>query len=257
MGNAQTTASEAAFSFFFIFLFVYGLGAAYALHAYMLVDGHMFKCGERPRDGKRKRRKNKKKSNHQRHDDPSTIRNGQISDVPQSELDEEEGVVGEDVSQMSWYEGLRKTKGFPGTIAYIVCWAVAYFFLAYVTWRIWINVPAQQNVYGVVYLAFAVVHILVIGLASLLLFFVQNLTFAVMGYTLQLLTGTVALTMVGLLTFETNLLPSVTLFVLFCIHEFVLLGSWVCVVILAAKNKCGREVGHATYTTVPTETAAY
>jgi tryptophan-rich sensory protein len=253
MGNAQTTTNEAVLSFFFIFLVVYGLGAAYALHAYFTVDGHVFKCGERPRDRKaRKRRK--------RHG-PSTIVDKGIVDVPDAELDAEEGVVGEDIREMSWYESLSKTKGFPGTIAYGIGWGVAYFLLAYVTWRIWINVPAQENVYGIVYLYFAVVHILVIGLASGLLFWAQHLTFAVLGHTLQLATGTVALAMVGLLTFETNLLPSVTLFVLFCIHMFVILTDWICVIILAAMNRCGENMKHGQpqqkYSSVPVSAPAY
>ncbi len=198
MGNAHTTANEAVLSFFAIYIAVFAVAVAAAIRVAWLTGGKWFKCGERPRRSS--------------------------------------GVVITDQDGRSWYEQLHKTRVFPGTLAYIITWALVFFLEAYGAWRVWINVPAQQHSYGIAYLYLVIFHVLVNGLASELLFGLQNLTYGLIGYVLSLVFSTVALTMLALLTFETSLLPSVTVFVLQCISTTGVLAVVVCVIVLKVKN---------------------
>jgi tryptophan-rich sensory protein len=192
-----TTANEAVLSFMTIFVAVFAVTIAAAIRASYLVYGKWFKCGERPRNS--------------------------LSVV-------------EHADERSWYEQLRKTRGFPGTMAYILTWLLVFFLEAYCAWRIWINVPAQANGYGSAYLYLVFFHVLMNAVASELLFGMQSLTWALFGQVFSFILSGIALVMLGLVTFKTTLLPSVTVFVLQAISTTGVLAALVCVFILRVKN---------------------
>jgi hypothetical protein len=246
MGNTQTSATDAAFLFFAVYFLTYAIGGVCALRAHYLVDGHFFACGERPKE--RSRNKRKKKSRHMTFDNKDDI-----VPIPESEINAENGYTPENVRAMSWYEGLYKTRGFPGTIAYLFFWFIMYFLVAYVTWRIWIDVPAKENAYGVLYLFFFLGHLLMLIIANEMQFSMKNLTFGILGNFLLLGLTATLLGFIGALTFQTNLLPSVTLFVLMCIYTQGMLIVFICSIILAVKNPIRRSEIAIMYTGVDTE----
>lgn len=211
MGNAHTTANEAVLSFFVIFTLVYGLGAWAAMYAWFKVHRHWFQCGERP-------------------------------DKPASDGFD---VTEDDGAKPSVYGNYRKTKGFPGTTAYLVTYVIIYFFQAYCAWRVWINQPAERYSYGTAYLWLAFFHVVFNALASFILFGWRDLTYATIAYVLSFALSGVSLVMLGLLTWSTtpvHLLPSCAVFVLQCIPTAGVLAVLVCVIILRARNRDRRHL---------------
>jgi len=210
MGNVNTSASDQALSFLIIFIATYGVAAAVAIRAHALMSNLWIKCG-----------RNKKLAAELRAEAPSV-------DHPAERAA---------YMQHYWYLFLNKTKGFPGSWVYVFFWSVMSFLSAYTAWRIWINVPARHDVYGIVFIALFIFQIIINGLASEALYGVKSIPLSLVFWLLAVASAAAALAMLGLLTFQTSLLPSITLFVIQCVYTAGILVPFVCVCILCGKNR--------------------
>ncbi len=112
MGNAQTTAMEATFLFLVVFSLSYALGILIAYRVFVLVHKRWFPCS------------------HSNRSEPAPFARASTTNKKKKQQHE------------SWYERLQKPPYFPGTLAYIITWAIVFFLQAYTLWRIMINVPA-------------------------------------------------------------------------------------------------------------------
>lgn len=216
MGNSQFTADQAASAFFWSFSTIFVIGLLTALRAWMLLHRRFFDCtrqnstleryfgsgGDLGREGGGGKKKNKK-------------------------------------PRRSFYESLRKPPYWPGTIAYVIFYFLVYFFQAYTMWRVYINVPAFNDMRGAAFWWLSFLWVIANGLGSEFLFGLKDLTWSLLMYLLAFILSGIALIMLGLITWLPGHIhmPSVAVFILQCIPTAGTIIVLVLLCILRAMNQ--------------------
>lgn len=135
-----------------------------------------------------------------------------------------------------WYMRLRKTAFTPGTVSYVICWALGYLLFGYVAWRVWLTPTVRDSVFGIVIMLFALLHWLALAANAWVMFGVESLAAAFLA---ELFNLAVVATMTGLSwkIFADGTVAFIGPSVSISIYAFLRLLSTVVVLSLLVRNR--------------------